>query len=222
MFRLWQNALLEKVSIAQLLPSAWGGCISYQNVLSPWAWALWKIALLIHWPAPKKPMFPHSFGSPPDFLIGGVDLSPESNLSSYVNSLSCLQQGLHWLQALQFRCFKCTRICFNQVWWNTQTHLEMPSCKFLCLQTLKAEVRHAMWRSPRGSQEAKRAWRQHGQGRVLWFSLGSHAWGRLAGQADLGLAGLNNLVGLEGIETVSSCLVLVPGVMSVGVYWPGV
>lgn len=79
-----------------------------------------------------------------------------------------------------------------------------------------------MWRSTRGSQEAKRAWRQQGQELVLWFSLGSHGWGRLAGQADLGLASLNNLVGLEGIETVSSCLVLVPGVMSVGVCWPGV
>lgn len=54
-----------------------------------------RLLLLIHWAAPKKPMFPHSFGSPPDFLIGGVDLSPESNLSSYVNSLSCLQQGFH-------------------------------------------------------------------------------------------------------------------------------
>lgn len=35
-----------------------------------------------------------------------------------------------------------------------------------------------------------------------------------AGQADVGLAGLNNSVGLEGVETVSSCLVLVPGVTS--------
>lgn len=81
----------------------------------------------------------------------------------------------------------------------------MPLKKQLVIHSSQEE-RHvtshrATWGSTRAGQEKEGARRKHGQEPLLWF-----VWKGMgeAGLAGLGLASLNNLTGLWGVEAISS------------------
>lgn len=70
------------------------------------------------------------------------------------------------------------------------------------------EAGSSSWSGGRGSKSKKWSWEEHRQENLLWF------WWKGtgdAGEADSGLSLLNNFSGLWGIGTISSFLVLGPG-----------
>lgn len=171
MFRLWQNALLEKVNTAQLLPLAWGGCISSQNVFSPWVWALWIDCC--YWAIgqiQRSPRFlivlevPHTFS-----------LVVLTWVLKVVSPLTWTALAAWSTAFIDFRHFSSNTlnvlgfilIRYDQTHRHTWKWL---SVSFYTYRLLKEEACHAMWGNTRVSQEAKRAWGQHGQELLLWFS----------------------------------------------------
>ena len=110
MFRLWQNALLEKVSAAQLLPSA-SARTSVWNAPSPEVGAprrdcsYWDIGLLQSHPCGS--------GKPPRLGVSSVFSHTWCRVSSLVTV--CTEAFLD-LRHSSPTVVKCASVCFSQEW----------------------------------------------------------------------------------------------------------